>query len=388
MVALGALALALGGCGDSDEAASTSTTPPATESTAPDRDPGGDRRPPTGDGRGGVELTEIGSFELPVYLAQPAGESDDLFVVEQCGRIILVRDGAPTSEPFLDLSADVTCGGEQGLLSMAFAPDYESSGRFYVDYTDVEGDTRVVEYERATGEGSVADPESARELLFVDQPYSNHNGGQLQFGPDGELYVGLGDGGSAGDPDRVAQDPENPLGKILRLDPEGEPGTYDVFALGLRNPWRFSFDRNTGDLWIGDVGQDSSEEVDGIASKEAEGANFGWSAYEGTERFNSDQEAPDALPPVLTYPLGSACAITGGYVVRDERLTSLYGRYLYADFCVGELRSFSARPGVEATDDVALGLNVPQLSSFGEDSQGRIYAASLEGPVYRLRSTK
>ncbi len=271
---------------------------------------------------------------------------------------------------------------------MAFAPDYKRSGRFYVDYTDVEGDTRVVEYERATGEGSVADPESARELLFVDQPYSNHNGGQLQFGPDGELYVGLGDGGSAGDPDRVAQDPENPLGKILRLDPEGEPGTYDVFALGLRNPWRFSFDRNTGDLWIGDVGQDSTEEVDGIASREAEGANFGWSAYEGTQRFNPDQEAPDALPPVLTYPLGAACAITGGYVVRDERLTTLYGRYVYADFCIGEIRSFTAEPGVQATDDTALGLSVPQLSSFGEDSEGRIYAASLAGPVYRLRSTR
>jgi glucose/arabinose dehydrogenase len=353
------------------------TEPPENDSDSADP-------PQTGDGRGGVELTEIGSFEMPVYVAQPPGESKDLFVVEQCGRIVLVRDGEPKPQPFLDIGADVSCGGEQGLLSMAFAPDYERSGRFYVDFTDVNGDTRVVGYERATPEGSVADPESARELLFVDQPYSNHNGGQLQFGPDGELYVGLGDGGAAGDPDRSALDPENPLGKILRLDTE-EPESYEVFALGLRNPWRFSFDRETGDLWIGDVGQDSLEEIDGVAAKEADGANFGWSAYEGTERFNSDQEAPDAIPPVLTYPLGTGtCAVTGGYVVRDERLESLYGRYVYADFCVGEIRSFTARPGTEATDDVALGVDIPQLSSFGEGSDGRIYATSLAGPVYRL----
>ncbi len=315
----------------------------------------------------------------------PPGASADLFVVEQCGTVRLVRDGRTLDEPFLDISDEVSCGGEQGLLSIAFSPDYEKDGLLYADYTNLDGDTRIVEFKRDPSDGSRVDPGSARELIAVDQPYSNHNGGQLQFGPGGLLYAGLGDGGSGGDPERTAQDPGNPLGKILQIDPGGNPGEYEVFASGLRNPWRFSFDDESGDLWIGDVGQDSLEEVNGVSARDAGGSNFGWSAYEGTERFNEDQTAPGHIPPVLTYPNdGVNCSVTGGYVSRDPGLPTLAGRYLYGDYCAGELRSFTAETGQEASDDRPLGISVESLSSFGQDSAGHLYAVSLSGPVYRL----
>ena len=388
--------LALAGCGENDE---TTTAPEAQTPASRDREAD---MLPIGDGQGGVRLAEIGSFEAPVFVAQPPGERRDLYVVEQGGRVILVDDGEVVSEPFLDISGDVTAGGEQGLLSMAFAPDYEQSGRFYVDFTDTEGDTRVQEFRRSESDPRVADLGTRRELLFVDQPFPNHNGGLLLFGPDRKLYIGLGDGGSAGDPMGNGQDLGTLLGKILRIDPlpsGGRPygipdsnpfvdqpdARPEIYAYGLRNPWRFSFDRVTGALSIGDVGEHAIEEIDLVTRREAAGANFGWSAFEGDEPFNSDQSAPGAIPPVLTYPLeGDNCAVTGGYVARDESLRSLYGRYLYGDFCAGELRSFVARPDQDAEDDRTLGLEVPQLSSFAEDDRGRIYATSLEGPVYRL----
>ncbi len=220
------------------------------------------------------------------------------------------------------------------------------------------------------------------------------------FGPDDLLYIGTGDGGVADDPQRNGQDLGSPLGKLLRIDPApssgepyaippdnpfvGEPGARpEVYAYGLRNPWRFSFDRDTGALAIGDVGQNSLEEVDYVPAGAGRGANFGWSAYEGSERFNDDQEAADHVEPVLAYGRDEGCSITGGYVVRDPELASLQGRYLYGDFCAGELRSFVPAKG-EARDDRPLGLEVPSLSSFGEDSQGRIYATSLDGSVFRL----
>jgi glucose/arabinose dehydrogenase len=354
-----------------------------------------------GDGRGGVRLVQLGEFAQPLYVTQPPGEQDDLYVVEKGGRIVLLDDGEPAPEPFLDLRGEVSNGGEQGLLSVAFAPDYTRSGRLYVNFTDTEGDTRIQEFRRDNNDPTRADPSSRRELLRIDQPFDNHNGGLLLFGPDDLLYVGSGDGGSAGDPMRNGQSLSTLLGKILRIDPDpadgrpysipasnpfvDEPGARgEIYAYGLRNPWRFSFDRLGGALSIGDVGEDSLEEVDLVARQEGRGANFGWSAFEGNERFNDDQEASGHIPPVLTYPLDDACAVTGGYVVRDESLHSLYGRYLYGDFCVGELRSFPARPGREAVDDRPLGIVVPQLSSFGEDNRGRIYATSLDGPVYRL----
>jgi glucose/arabinose dehydrogenase len=406
VLALGALLLAA--CGDEEAPPDEAPAPSSEREQQAQRDGGEPRReaPPTGDGSGGVELVEIGRFDQPLYVAQPPEERDELYVVEQCGRVIRIVDGEPQPEPFLDLSDEVTCGGEQGLLSIAFAPDYERSGLLYVDYTDTAGDTQVVEYRSSGEDSTTADPASARTVLSQDQPFPNHNGGLLLFGPDDFLYVGLGDGGSGGDPDRNGQDLSTLLGKILRIDPRqsgGDPYSVpgsnpfideegargEIYAYGLRNPWRFTFDRETDALWIGDVGQDSLEEVDGVGAGDAAGANFGWSAFEGEERFNEDQEAPGHVPPLLSYSTaaGENCAISGGYVVRDPRLRSLYGRYLYGDFCAGELRSFTARPGAEADDDRALGVTIPSVSSFAEDGAGRIYATSLEGPVYRLDPT-
>ena len=325
---------------------------------------------------GSVRLQKIGQFDQPVYLTQAPGSSD-LFVVEQSGRIQRLSAAGGPTRTFLDISKQVSCCGEQGLLSMAFSPEFARDHLFYVDFTNKAGDTRVVEYEVKKGApdagGDVADPKSARTVLAVDQPFSNHNGGLLQFGPDDNLYIGFGDGGSADDPKRNGQDLGTELGKILRIDPaekktttgkgkskktKTEPYTVpasnpftkkkgalpEIYSYGLRNPWRFSFDSKTGAMWIGDVGQDTLEEVDGVAKGEGSGANFGWSAYEGTNRFNKDQKAPNAVKPVLTYGRDQGCSVTGGYVVRDRSLASLYGRYLYGDFCQGELRSFTATP--------------------------------------------
>ncbi len=335
-------------------------------------------------------------------MAQPPGESKDLYVVEQGGTIERVAaDGKATT--FLDVAGEITSGGEQGLLSVAFSPDWRRDHLLYVDYTDRDGDTRVVEY---AANGGSADPGSARELLHVDQPYANHNGGLLLFGPDGKLYIGLGDGGSAGDPDRNGLDPTTLLGKILRIDPaagDGRPyrvpasnpfaGDADargeIYALGLRNPWRFSFDSANGNLLIGDVGQDRQEEIDVVSPEQANGADFGWSAYEGDARFNSDQQAPGAIAPALVarHEDGN-CSITGGLVVHDPDLPTLRGRYLWGDFCRGELRSFIPEPGERARDDVALGEHVAALSSFGTDNDDNVYAVSLDGPVYRLDPAK
>jgi glucose/arabinose dehydrogenase len=349
---------------------------------------------------GGVKLTRVGSFSAPTYVAQPPGERRTLFVVEQAGRIRVVRDGHVLRAPFLDISSQVVSGGEQGLLSIAFAPDYASSGRFYVDFTDRNGDTRVVEYRRGSSPDR-ADPRSARLVLFQDQPQPNHNGGQLQFGPDGLLYVGLGDGGAEGDPHGRIGNGQNlgtQLGKILRIDPlpgggyrvprenpfVGRRGAKPaIYAWGLRNPWRFSFDRATGDMAIGDVGQDTVEEVDFRSRGTARGVNFGWRAWEGTRRYDASVRAPGAVGPVFQYTHAHGCSVTGGYVIRDPRLRSLDGRYVYGDFCAGDLFTARLRQGGSSARH-ALGLHVGSLSSFGEDARGRVYAVSLNGPVYRL----
>ncbi len=368
------IAALLGGCGSSgsgETGTGPTQPPPATGSE---------------DGGGGApRLTKIGDFSQPVYVAQPRGEHDALFVVEKTGAIRVVQDGRILPQPFLDIGGKVSGGSEQGLLSMAFSPDYASSGRFYVDYTNTEGDTRVVSYRRSPGDPLRADRGSARVVLAQDQPYENHNGGQLAFGPGGQLYIGFGDGGSAGDPQRNGQDRSTVLGKIVRMDPEDPGAEPAIYALGLRNPWRFSFDPPTGALTIGDVGQDEFEEVDYVRDPRA-GMNFGWSAYEGNARYNHDQQAPGAIPPVLTYSHDQGCSVTGGYVIRDPRLPRLQGHYIYGDYCAGQLREFlpPATPGEGARADRELGLEVPQLTSFGEDSRGRIYAASQAGPVYRI----
>ncbi|MGZ8667260.1 MAG: PQQ-dependent sugar dehydrogenase [Solirubrobacterales bacterium] len=366
----------LGGCGSSGSqetgaGGGGAQPPPATEAG-------------TGGGAG-TKLTKIGNFSEPTYVAQPPGERDALFVVEKTGAIRVVGDGRILPQPFLDIGGEVSGGSEQGLLSMAFSPNYASSGLFYVNYTNTEGDTRVVSYRRSSGDPLRADPRSARLVLAQDQPYDNHNGGQLEFGPGGKLYIGFGDGGSAGDPERNGQDRSTVLGKIVRLDPDDPEAGPEIYALGLRNPWRFSFDRQTSALAIGDVGQDRFEEIDYVRHPEP-GMNFGWPAFEANARYNDDQQAPGAIPPVLSYGRSGGCSVTGGYVVRDPRLPRLQGHYLYGDYCAGQVREFlpPRKPGEEATGDRELGLEVPQLTSFGEDSRGRIYAASQAGPVYRI----
>ncbi len=348
-----------------------------------------------------MKLRKIGDFDQPVYVTAPpitGGGSDtgDLFVVEQPGKVVVVRDGKILPKLFLDISDQVSCCGEQGLLSIAFDPAYNAnppSPYVYADFINTAGDTRVVRYTVPNRSSPQADPSSARTLLAVNQPFPNHNGGQLQFGPDGKLYIGLGDGGSEEDPDRVGQDLSSPLAKILRISRAGGPAPGNpflgednvypaTFAYGLRNPWRFSFDGE--DLWIGDVGQNRFEEIDSLPVRQAAGANFGWSAFEGDAHFNTDQHAKNPVPPVLTYSHANGCSVTGGYVVRDRSLPTLFGRYVYGDFCSGDLRSFPAVAGKPATDDRPLGLQVPSLSSFGVDADGHVYAASLEGPVYEL----
>jgi glucose/arabinose dehydrogenase len=355
-----------------------------------------------GSGKAGtVRLEKVGEFRRPLYATSPPG-SGDLYVVEKGGKVRVLRDGKTLPHSFLDIRRRVNSGGvEQGLLSLAFAPDYARSHLFYVDYIDNAGDTQVVELRRSAQDPLRADPGSARHVLSVHQPAPIHNGGLLLFGPDRNLYIGLGDGGPSYDPYRTAQAKRSFLGKILRIDPRRHgdapysvpksnpfakgPGWDEVFAYGLRNPWRFSFDRETGDLLIGDVGQDSCEEIDYRPARKAAGSNFGWSAYEGYRVQNRGQihKARNQTRPVLVYKHGPGCSVTGGYVVRDPGLPSLWGRYLYGDYCAGDLRTLiPALP--RAKDDRPLGLNVPALSSFAQDSTGHIYVVSLLGPVYRL----
>jgi glucose/arabinose dehydrogenase len=390
-------ALSIAACGE-DETGGPATKPGAeTGGGEPDAGAAAEA-PEVGDGRGGVALEEIGRFEAPLGVAEAPGE-EALYVVEQGGRVLRLGPRGETST-FLDLSERITAGGEQGLLSLAFHPRFDENGRLYVNYTDTAGNTRVIELRSPDG-GRVAE-DSGRELLRIEQPFPNHNGGLLLFGPDDHLYIGTGDGGGAEDPERNAQDPDSLLGKLLRIDPDGRDsgrpygippgnpyadggGRPEIFAQGLRNPWRFSFDRERDAIAIADVGQSSFEEINLLPRRRAEGADFGWPALEGEQPLHADAEADGTVSPVHVYPTADGnCSVTGGYVVRDRRLESLYGRYLYGDFCAGELRSFSARPGKPAEDDRALGVTVPNLSSFGEDRRGRIYATSLDGKVVRL----
>jgi glucose/arabinose dehydrogenase len=347
-----------------------------------------------------IGLQRIGSFQEPVYATGAPGEPSRLFVVERPGRIAVLVSGHRRSRPFLDISGTVnSSGGEQGLLSVAFAPDYRTSGRFYVYYTDSANDIRVVQYRRASGDADVADPASARGVLTVDhRSETNHNGGQLQFGPEGDLYIGVGDGGNEGDPHGYGQNTDVLLGKLLRIAP-GPNGGYtipagnpfahtpghrpEIWAYGLRNPWRFSFDRATGDLIIGDVGQDKFEEIDFARRGQGAGANYGWSVFEGDSRYKPGS-APGAVKPVLVAPHSEGyCAIIGGYVVRDRALRALYGRYLFGDNCRPQINSALLSTG-HARANRATGLSVSSLAGFGQDDAGHVYAVSLGGPVYRI----
>jgi glucose/arabinose dehydrogenase len=348
---------------------------------------------------GGVKLKRIGSFDSPVYVAQPPRSRNLLFVVEQPGSIRVLRDGKQLKRPFLNIRNRVLSGGEQGLLSVAFDPRYARNRRLFVYYVDNAGDIRVDSLRTKRHDPTRADPASRHKLIGIPHPVNeNHNGGQLQFGPDGLLYLGTGDGGSSGDPHENAQNPDQLLGKLLRIDPNRKhgysiprsnpfasgPGRDELYAMGLRNPYRFSFDRATTDLWIGDVGQDKWEEIDHESLANARGANFGWDLFEGTHPFEGNPSAPpNYRPPVFEYSsAGADCTVIGGYVSRDPSVPKLRGRYLYADFCGGAIRSFD--PGNPGASDAPTGLHVDSASSFGEDNHGSIYVTSLSGPVYRI----
>jgi len=342
----------------------------------------------------------------PVDLQAPPGDTARIFIVEQTGLVRIARNGALLPRPFLDVSSLLSGGSEQGLLGLAFHPQYATNGRFYIHYTNTAGDTRLAAYHVSSDPDS-ADP-AATPLLSVDQPYSNHNGGQIAFGPDGYLYMALGDGGSGGDPLGNGQSLTTLLGKIVRLDvdagsPYAIPPTNpfagrndargEIWSYGLRNPWRFAFDSATGAMWIADVGQNQWEEID-VEPAGTGGRNYGWNRMEGTHCYppGSACDTTGLIGPLLEYDHGSGCSVTGGYVYRGEDLPELSGTYFYGDFCTGLVRSARLGPGgtVEKRDWSSVlrrvtGEPMRQLSSFGLDGRGELYLLLLDGDVYRLR---
>jgi glucose/arabinose dehydrogenase len=387
LAALGSLALGLSGTSDATRAAAA--------------------HPRVGDGHGGVRKHKIGTFASPTYVTHAPGRPKFLYVVQQGGRVRVLHNGNVLARPFLDISGRVSSGGERGLLSIAFDPRYGRDHHLYAYYTNGAGNIEVDEFRAASN--TLASKSSRRRVIVIPHPgQANHNGGQLQFGPDGLLYAGTGDGGGAGDPPENAQNKHKLLGKLLRIDPHkygrkhyraprgnpfvGRAGRNEIYALGLRNPFRFSFDGRR--ILIGDVGQEKWEEVDFESHRALRGANFGWDHFEGDHplHFPGDNEAPRPKhryrPPIFEYKhtaanCAGACAIIGGYVVRNPELGSLHGRYLYADAYKGQLRSFVPHRH-RGRRDRSLGVHVNHVSSFGRGAHGRIYVASLDGPVYRL----
>ena len=346
-------------------------------------------------------------LSAPVDLQVAPGDTSRLFIVEQTGRIRIAKNGVLSSRPFLDLVGQVSTGSEQGLLGLAFHPQYATNGRFFIHYTDLAGDTRLAAYQVSSDPDS-ADP-AATPILSVDQPFENHNGGQIAFGPDGYLYMALGDGGSGGDPFGNGQSLATLLGKILRLDVNGgapyaippsnpfvgQAGAMgEIWSYGFRNPWRFSFDSSTDAMWIADVGQEEWEEIN-LEPAGTGGRNYGWKRMEGNHCFppNSSCDTTGLTRPVLEYGhSGSNCSVTGGYVYRGAALPELAGTYFYGDFCSGLIRSARLQAGgtLETHDWTAAlrrvsGQPLNQLSSFGLDARGELYILLLDGEVYRLR---
>lgn len=391
-----ALMLLLPACGGA-----SSHTPAADSSSAP----GGAPDP----SRVKVKLVHVADVSSPVAMAVRPND-DAIYVAEKTGRVRVVpkgqtaSPGAPPSTPVLDLSGQVSTGTEQGLLGLTFSPD---GSKLYVDYTDRDGNTQVVEYGFKNGQ---ADPSTRRVVLSVNQPYPNHNGGEVVFGPDGKLYIGLGDGGSEGDPDGRGQNLGTLLAKILRIDPTPSGGkgytvpsdnpfpgrsgaAPETWMYGLRNPWRFSFDRTNKDLWIGDVGQDKYEEVDYLPAGAKAGDNFGWSLMEASHSYKGSNP-PGGVLPIFEYPHSQGCSITGGYVYRGSKIASLQGIYVYGDACAGTVWGLTQQGGKE-TDQAKLdvsGGGVPKssgfsISSFGEDGAGELYLLDLAGGLFRLESS-
>lgn len=351
-----------------------------------------------------IALTPIVTAGLanPVFLTYAGDVPERLYLIEQPGRIRLLEGHTLLPTPFLDITDRVLSGGERGLLGLAFHPQYETNGRFFVNYTrKPDGATAIAEYRRGT---TFTAPDRERMLLIVPQPYANHNGGMLAFGTDGNLYIGLGDGGSGGDPENHAQNPEDLLGKILRIDTDqGDPygippdnpfakqgGRPEIYALGFRNPWRFSFDYQTEHLWVADVGQSAWEEIDLVTS----GGNYGWRSLEGTHCFHPPTgcQQPTFTQPIFEYAHERGrCSIIGGYVYRGHTLANLHGSYVYGDFCSGEIFALSASSlGQTPKEPRVILKSGLRISSFGVDGTGELYVVDHKGGLYRLspRETK
>jgi len=342
------------------------------------------------------------SLASPTAIVHAGDGSNRLFVVEQQGQVRLLRNGVLALTPFLNISDRLVSGGEQGLLGLAFPPDYVEKGYFYVNYTRLLDGATVISRFHISPDPDIADSASEEVLLVVSQPFTNHNGGQLAFGPDGMLYVALGDGGGSGDPQGNAQNPGTLRGSLLRLDvesgvipyqvPQDNPFVADllsrdeIWATGLRNPWRFSFDRLTGDLYIGDVGQGSIEEINFQAAAATGGANYGWNILEGPDCFNPAVgcvEPTDYVPPVAFYNHSLGCSVTGGFVYRGPGNPDMQGRYLYGDFCSG--RIWSLRLVGNIWENELITQTTFSISSFGEDEEGRLYLADYtDGAIYRI----
>jgi glucose/arabinose dehydrogenase len=375
---------------DAASPAAVAQSVPASPSAASDRRV----RPVPPDLKNGVVLRRVfRGLSRPVLVIVAPGDRERLFIVEKTGRVRIARGGALAKGAFLDVADRVSDGSEQGLLGLAFHPRFQTDPRVYAHYTDRAGDTRVVEYRVRANDRDRVDPASARVILAVDQPYSNHNGGHLVFGPDGALWVGLGDGGSAGDPKRAGQDPKNLLGKMLRIDVDAPKAAPTIAALGLRNPWRYDFDPATGDLYIADVGQNAWESIYAVPADRVTGHNFGWSVREGAHCFRSRScRSAGFTAPVVDYAHDEGCSVTGGVVYRGKALPALAGAYFYADFCTGLLRSFRWSPAGGVRDhwdwrpvlDPARRLN--SVSSFGTDADGEIYVVTLVGDVHRIEA--
>ncbi|MDX6627774.1 MAG: hypothetical protein QOH00_20 [Gaiellales bacterium] len=351
-------------------------------------------------------VTIARGLSSPVYVTSAPGDKR-LFVVEQAGTIRTVRHGKVAAKPYADLRSFVTSGGEQGLLSVAFSPDFVKNGKLYVYFTNKAGNEVVWELHARKGAASVRP--GHRQLLEIPDTESNHNGGQLQFGPDGMLYIGDGDGGGGGDRHGAHGNAQNPgvlLGKLLRIDvttrsnglpygiPDGNPFAGragwrpEIWALGLRNPWRFSFDRANGDLWIGDVGQNQWEEVDHV-KRGVGGINFGWNRYEGRHDFAPDTPLAGGKlrGPVAEYSHSEGCSITGGYVYRGPKIAGLSGRYVYADYCSGKMWTLATSGGAPRdVSSVVSDAGAKAITSFGEDGSGMLYVCSAEGTLYRFAS--
>jgi glucose/arabinose dehydrogenase len=325
-----------------------------------------------------ARLVRVGIFSSPVYVTAPRSERGTIYVVEQSGRIVKVVGGKRTT--FLDIRPQVLAGGEQGLLSVAFHPNFAKNRLFYVDYTARNGNTVIAEY-RARG----AKPVRTRVLMNLPDPAPNHNGGQLVFGPDGFLWFGNGDGGGGGDQYGNGQREDGYFSKLLRLDVSKRNVDWLTWAVGLRNPWRFSFDRADGSLYIGDVGQNAWEEIDYVPRGKSR-LNFGWNRYEGNAEYSQSQELLEGwelTDPIHVYDRDAGCSVTGGYVYRGKNVPSVAGRYFFGDYCTGTIWSLRVADG-KATDVRRESFAVSSISSFGEDAAGELYFVSLNGPIYRL----